>query len=215
MGGHTMVLRIRTAGVAVLGSFAMLAAMSSSAQASALSVLPGSCGNQPESQTFLPWKDAAEYTPAPGGNFEAASPAWALTGGAAVASGNESYNVSGKGARALALPAGGSATSPATCTSIYHPTVRFFVRNTGSASSRLTVQALYPGLLGKTQVATVGTISGSSTWQPSPTLGLLVPDLLSTVSLGKTTIAFRFIPADRAGSWQVDDVYIDPFGRSR
>ena len=215
MGGHTMVFRIRTATTAVVSAFAIVTTMASSADASVLSVLPSSCGNQPESQAFLPWRDSSEYTPAPGGSFEAGSAAWGLTGGASVATGNESYNVSGDGARSLTLPAGSSATSPAACTSIYHPTVRFFVRNTQSSESRLTVQALYPGLLGRTQVVTIGTITGTSTWQPSPTLGLLVPDLLSTVSLGQTSIAFRFIPDDSAGGWQIDDVLIDPFGRSR
>ena len=215
MRGHTMVFRLRTATAAVVSAFAMVTTMASSADASVLSVLPSSCGKQPESQPFLPWQDGAQYTPAPGGSFEAGSSAWDLAGGASVAAGNESYNVSGEGARSLSLPAGSSATSPVACTSIYHPTVRFFVRNTRSSASRLTVQALYPGLLGRTQVATIGTITGSSAWQPSPTLGLLVPNLLSTVSLSETTIAFRFVPDDSAGGWQIDDVYIDPFGRSR
>ncbi len=214
MRGRTKVCRIRTAMTAV-SAFAMVTAMASPAGASVLSVLPSSCGNEPESQAFLPWQDAAEYTPAPGGSFEAGSSAWGLANGASVATGNESFNVSGTGDRSLTLPAGSSATSPNACTSIYHPTVRFFARNTGSSTSRLTVQALYPGLLGRTQVATIGTITGSSTWQPSPTLGLLVPDLLSTVALNETTIAFRFVPADNAGAWQIDDVLIDPFGRSR
>jgi hypothetical protein len=32
--------------------------------------------------------------------------------------------------------------------------------------------------------------------------------------LGKTEVAFRFAPADRIGNWSIDDVYLDPFGRS-
>jgi len=213
MRGHTKVFRIRTATAAVVSAFALVTTMASSAGASVLSVLPSSCGSEPESQPFLPWQDGAEYTPAPGGSFEAGGSAWDLASGAALAAGSESYDVSGKGARSLTLPAGSSATSPIACTSIYHPTVRFFVRNTRSSASRLTVQALYPGLLGRTQVATIGTIAGSSTWQPSSAMGLLVPNLLSTVSLSRTAIAFRFVPADNTGSWQIDDVYIDPFKR--
>lgn len=102
--------------------------------------------------------------------------------------------MSGWGAQSLTLPAGSSATSPVACTSICHPTARFFVRNTRSASARLTVQTLDPGLLGKTQVATIGTITGSSAWQRSTAIGLLVPDLLSTVSLDEMTIALRAPP---------------------
>jgi hypothetical protein len=99
------------------------------------------------------------------------------------------------------------------CTSIYHPTVRFFLRNTGNPRSRLTVQAVYPGLLGGTQTTTLGQLTGSSTWQPSPAMTLLVSNLLATVSLNQTTIGFRFIPADSTGAWSIDDVYLDPFMR--
>src|SRR5207302_8253622 len=113
----------------------------------------------------------------------------------------------------LALPPGSSATSPASCTSIYHPTVRLFVRNTGSSSSRLRVQALYPGLLGGVSTATIGSVSGSSAWAPSQSMTLLLSNLLATLSLSQTVIAFRFTPADSTGHWSIDDVYLDPFGR--
>src|SRR6202035_5924549 len=89
----------------------------------------------------------------------------------------------------LSLPAGSSAISPATCTSIYQPTVRLFVRNTGSPSSHLIVQALYPGLLGGVQTATIGQVTGSSDWSPSPAMSLLGENLLATLSLGQTAIA--------------------------
>jgi hypothetical protein len=177
-----------------------------------LSILPGSCGNQPASQPFAQWGDYSSYTPVPGGTFEAGSVPWFL-GGAKVAPGNETYYVSGPGSLSLSLPSGSSATSPLSCTSIYDPTVRLFVRNTGSPSSHLMVQALYPGLLGGLQASTIGALSGSSSWKPSPAMGLLVSNLLSTVSLGQTVIGFRFTPADSSGSWSIDDVYLDPFHR--
>jgi hypothetical protein len=134
-------------------------------------------------------------------------------GGTKISAGNESYDVGRAGSRSLTLPAGGSATSPPSCTSIYHPTVRLFVRNTGSASSRLVVQALYPSLLGGVQAATVGELTGSSTWAPSPALPLLVSNLLATLSLDHTVIAFRFTPAGAGGAWSIDDVYLDPYHR--
>jgi hypothetical protein len=86
------------------------------------------------------------------------------------------------------------------------------VRNAGSPYSRLTVEAIYPSLLG-TLITSVGEISDSSCWQPSPALTLLLDNLLSTVSLNQTTIAFRFVPADSSCNWSVDDVYLDPFAR--
>ena len=201
--------------VAVTASLvtALLSAIAPSAHASLLSILPGSCGSQTESQPFAPWRDTSSYTLVPGGDFELGGPAWQLAGGAEGTAGNESYNVTGGGSQSLSLPAGSSATSPASCTSIYHPTVRFFLRNTGSPSSRLTVQALYPGLLGGVQTTTLGHLTGSSTWQPAPAMTLLVSNLLSTVSLDQTTIAFRFVPADGTGAWSIDDVYLDPFMR--
>jgi hypothetical protein len=207
-----MFSRIHTAMVGVMTAVAIVMLVASSAHASLLSLLPGSCGNQVESQPFAPWGDYSKYTPVAGGNFEAGGVPWVLTGGAHTVTGNESYDVSGAGSQSLALPAGSSALSPASCTNIYHPTVRLFVRNTGAATSRLNVEAVYPTLLG---IATtkIGEISGSSQWQPSPAMSLLVSNLLSTVSLNATTVAFRFVPADNTGNWSIDDVYIDPYQR--
>ena len=68
---------------------------------------------------------------------------------------SQSVDASNAGNGSLSLPAGSSALSPADCTNIYHPTLRLFVRNTGSPSSHLLVQALYPGLLGGVQTATI------------------------------------------------------------
>jgi hypothetical protein len=122
--------------------------------------------------------------------------------------------VAGSGSRSLALPAGSSATTLPSCTSIYHPTVRLFLRNTGSKSSRLLVQALYPGLLGGVQSATVAELTGSASWAPSQAMPLLLSNLLATTSLAPTVIAFRFSTTNDGGAWSIDDVYLDPFHRS-
>ena len=193
-------------------AFGLFALLASTADASVLSILPGSCGAQVESQPFSQWGDGSNYTPVAGGGFESGTAGWTLSGTAKAAPGNETYGVAG-GSQSLSLPAGSSATSPASCTSIYHPTVRFFLRNTGSPSSRLIVQAVYPGLLGGTQTATLGRLAGSSSWQPSPAMTLLLSNLLATVSLNQTAISFRFVPADNVGGWSIDDVYLDPFMR--
>jgi hypothetical protein len=208
-----MLMKFRAAAAAATSMVALLAMAAPAAHASVLSILPGSCGTQVASQPFARWGDVSKYTLVPGGDFETGSAPWALAGGAGVVRGNESFNVTGGGSHSLSLPGGSSATSPASCTSIYHPTVRFFVRNTGSPTSRLTVQALYPGLLGGVQTTTLGRVSGMSTWQPSPAMALLVSNLLATVSLDQTAIAFRFVPADSTGAWSVDDVYLDPYQR--
>jgi hypothetical protein len=209
-----MIRRIRAVFLAASSVLALASIAAPAAHANPLSILPGSCGNQPASQPFARFGDYNEYTPVPGGSFEAGSVPWALTGGAHVVTGNETYHVAGAGnSHSLALPAGSSATSPASCTSIYHPTVRLFVRNTGATSSHLIVQAIYPTLLG-VGTSTIGELSGSSSWKPSPAMSLLVTNLLATLSLNHTSIAFRFVPADRTGNWTIDDVYLDPFMRA-
>jgi hypothetical protein len=203
--------RMRAAIVAAMSILASTAMAAPAADASLLSLLPGSCGSQSYTQPFAPWGDGANYVATPGGSFEPGSIWWPSSGGAAPARGNESFYVRGStDAYSLALPSGSSATSPPACTSIYHPTMRFFLRNTGSASSQLKVEALYPGLLGGVQAARLGVLQGTAAWKPSPVMQLLVSNLLSTLSLSRTTIAFRFTPLDRTGAWSIDDVYLDP-----
>ena len=205
-----MTIRVRATLVAVF-SLVLVAVMVPVAQANLLSILPGSCGNQVYSQPFARWGDNNSYTLVTGGTFEAGSLPWVLSSGASVAAGNESYYVNASSDRnSLSLPSGSSATSPAVCTSIYHPTLRLFVSNSGSASSRLRVEALYPGLLGGVQVARLGELGGIATWQPSPELQLTVTNLFATLSLSQTAIAFRFTPEGAGGQWRIDDVYLDP-----
>jgi hypothetical protein len=202
---------IRTALAAATTTIALCASAAPAANANILSILPGACGNQAESQVFAKWGDTNQYTTVAGGSFESGSMPWLLARGAAVATGNESYYVHGSSdSRSLSLPTGSQATSPAVCASIYHPTVRFFARNAGSSSSRLKVEALYPGLLGGVQVAKLGDITAGSSWAPSPVLRLGLTNLLATLSLDQTAIAYRFTPEDSSGKWSIDDVYLDP-----
>jgi hypothetical protein len=206
--------QVRAAALAAVSTLVIGGGLAGGAQANILSLLPGSCANQPESQPFTQWGDYNEYTPVPGGSFESGSVPWLLSGGAGTVAGNETFYVrSPTDSRSLALPAGSSATSPASCTDIYHPTLRLFVRNTGSSRSHLTVDALYPGLLGSVQSSQIGSLTGSGSWEPTPQLSLLLDNLLGTLSLDQTAIAFRFAPAGSLGNWRIDDVYLDPFAR--
>lgn len=209
-----MGLRIRVATLAAVSTVAAGCLCAGGAQANLLSLLPGSCGSQPELQVFSQWGDSHQYTPVPGGSFEAGSVPWVLGGGASVTTGNETFHVAGAtNSRSLGLPSGSSATSPASCTSIYQPTLRMFVQNTGNPTSHLAVYALYPGLLGIVQTAKIGSLTGTGSWEPTPQLPLLVSNLMATLSLDQTAIAFRLAPADSLGNWRVDDVYLDPFAR--
>jgi hypothetical protein len=60
------------------------------------------------------------------------------------------------------------------------------------------------------RTARLGTIAAGGTWSPTGEQQLTVTNLLATLSLSRTAIAFRFSAADGSGSWQVDDVYVDP-----
>jgi hypothetical protein len=210
-----MFTRIKLAVVGAASSLAMLAAVAPAAHAGLLSLAPGSCG-QTETQPFGQFGDTHSYVPMPGGTFEPGSISWFMAGGARVISGNETYNVSGKGGYSLSLPAGSSATSPAACTGIDHPSARMFVRNTGSSSSRLNVWATYPPVLGLLPDRVyLGQISGSAAWQPSSYIVMgLLNNTIGSLNLGETTVSLTFAPADSSGKWQIDDVYLDPFCRS-
>jgi len=209
-----MIRRTRAAFLTALSVLTVGAFAAPAANASLVSILPGSCGHQTESQPFAQFGDYNEYTSVLGGNFEPGGASWLLTGGAHVVSGNESYHVGGADdSHSLSLPAGSSATSPFNCTDIYHPALRLFVRNTGSPSSHLNVYAIYPALLFGFAETKIGTITAASSWEPTGEDSLGLTNLLATLSLNQTEIAFEFVPADSTGNWSVDDVYLDPFCR--
>lgn len=202
-----MFTKIRMAMLAAAGSVAMLAAVAPSAQAGLLSLAPGSCGLT-ESQPFSSFGDTNYYVLVPGGTFEAGSSGWTVRNGAKVVAGG--YH----SLQSLALPAGSSATSPAACTGLDHPSARLFVRNTGSATSRLHVTGTYRILLGLPLTVDLGYITGSGTWKPSSSLNMgLLSNLAGSLTLSESTISFTFTPADSAGNWQIDNVYLDPFKR--
>ena len=201
-----MFSKIKLAAVAAGSSLAMFAAVAPSAHAGLLSLATGACGAQ-ESQPFAQFGDSNAYVQVPGGTFESGSPSWLLTGGASVVSGRAH-----EGSRSLSLPAGSKATSQAACTGIDHPSMRFFVRNTGSSTGRLKVYATYPLLLGLPYTAYLGSVSGNGTWQPSSVVQIgLLNNTLGSLTLAESTISFTLVPS--GGNWHVDDVYLDPFHR--
>lgn len=178
---------------------AALAALALSAAPASAGVLTD-CDNPSSSKVFAPWLDGADYFLAPDGGFENGADGWTLSGGAAVVDGNESFDLSGPGSRSLGLSAGDSAQSPSVCVGLEHPTFRYVFRRTaGLPSATLRVSAVFPGGLS----VPVGTVTGSSSWAPSP-VTLIAANLLAP------TVSFRFTAV--SGSWQVDDVYVDPRG---
>ncbi len=163
-------------------------------------------------EPFAAFGDTNDYFLVPGGSFESGSPGWNLTGGAALAAGNNTAGTDpSTNVASLSLPSGSSATSPWTCVTPSSPTMRFFARNTGAATSRLNVSVLYTlpgGFQGSFPVAQ---ITGTKAWAPSPAVFFFANVLAIGSPTGTTNVAFQFRPLDASGQWRIDDVYVDPF----
>jgi hypothetical protein len=175
-----------------------------------------SCDAQVLSRPFLPFLDPLAYTPVGDRGFESGAGDWTLSGGARVVDGlNEPWSVGGGGDRhALTLPPGGVAVSPQMCVGLGHPTIRFFARGhasllAGLTTSRLAVTVSGTGPLGLQLTAPVLAVTIPGGWGvtlPTPFLtnlgALLAPG-------GTTAVSFRF--AAQGATWDLDDVYLDPF----
>jgi hypothetical protein len=189
------------------------AAFASSASAGVLTTSATNCDDGALTQPFSRFGDRAQYKLVGNGDFETGTAGWSLTGGATVASGNESYDVGGSSdAKSLKLPSGSTATTPFVCVGADEPTLRLFAKRNSALLglvSTLQVQIQVQTSLGITAWLPVlpGDLGGSS-WHPT----LAMPFLANLLTLGdRTQVRFRFTPL--LGSWQIDDVYVDPMMR--
>jgi hypothetical protein len=156
---------------------------------------------------FDAWGDYEGYCAFPNLGFENGTTSWTLSGRTSVASANEPWHVSGAGTHALQLGPGATALSSSLPVSLRDPWIRFFARSAG-ANGSLRVQVIFHGLLGNlTGVLNIGSLSpsGYSTWQPTQRV-------LSALALpiGTTSAQVQFTSTATSGSWQLDDVYLDP-----
>lgn len=196
-----------------LAAIATAAIAAPAANAGVLVSSAENCATQQFSNPFSPWGDNANYTPVPGGAFEAGQSAWTLSGGAKVVSGNEKYNVrSSSDSGSLQIPAGGVATSPAMCVGLAEPTIRWFQKQSSplGLTGSMTVSVLTETSLGVVTETPVGAGLLNSAWSPSLT-GVVITNLLPLLPDDKTAVAFRFRAV--TGTWTVDDVYVDPYAR--
>ena len=174
-------------------------------------LLNGNCSTG-GSQVFGPWGDMANYILAPNGGFELGSPAWTLTGGAAVVSGNEPFYPSGT--HSLALPSGSSATSPTLCLGTKQLYIRMFGKDLSGTDSGLRVRVLWYGLLNQLLgYSDYAVFAPGGPWAPTTPVnssgGLLAP--LPIVSLLSSSSArIQITPLGAGSRWQIDDVYVDP-----
>jgi hypothetical protein len=198
--------------IALAGALCTLAIAAQPSHAGLLVKSAPACTSTDSSRPFLPWIDLASYVPAPDGGFEAGAKGWDLHGAAAVP-GNEPYDIGGAADdTSLRIPAGGDATSPVMCVGVEHPTARFFAKRTGgSILSTLRVDVTFEDALGLRHTLPTGVVLNGGSWQPTLPM-LLVANLLPLLPGQHTPITLRFVPQG-AGSWQIDDLYVDPFKR--
>ena len=187
------------------------AAFASTANAGLLTQSATSCDDGALTQPFQRFGDTHDYKLL--GDFESDAGNWTFAGGAKVVAGNESYKVGGSThAKSVLLPSGSSAVSPFTCVGLSEPTLRLFAKRNSALLglvSTLNVQIQVKTSLGLSVWLPVlpGDLGGSS-WHPTAPMPLIA-NILPLSQSDKTPVRFRFTPL--LGSWQIDDVYVDPF----
>jgi hypothetical protein len=171
---------------------AAVAAWSSPARAATCPPPPASV------HPFLPWQDSGSYVLTTGGAFEAGDPAWTLSGGAGVVSGDSAAGPldPSTDSHALYLPAGAVATSACVTAPQIRGVVRFFAKS--ATGGQLRVEILVKG-----GVYEAGVIDAGGAWAPTPILPSNAP-----YYSGAVTYRIRLVAL--SGSFTVDDVYFDP-----
>jgi hypothetical protein len=199
---------MRRVTLAAVTAVAMTGAIAAPANAGILTASAKDCGDESLSQPFAGFGDNAQYKLVQGGNFEGSLADYTLIGGAKVVSGNEPWKVGGSGdGKSLVLPAGSSVITPPTCVGLQEPTLRFFAKKNSGLLSTLAVSVYVKTSLGLVVPVPVGVVLGNGQWKATPQM-LIVANLLPLLPGDRTPVAFQFTPL--LGSWQIDDVYVDP-----
>lgn len=199
----------RVAKLSVLAGLAAIA-LPGVANAGVLTETAKGCPEPTLGQPFTPWIDYMQYMPSPGATAETAD-GWNLDGDAAIAPGQEPWEIAGDGTSSLRLPAGSSAQTDTMCVGIEYPTIRFFARssNAGLLSS-LRVDVTVETWLGATVTLPIATVLPTGgRWSVTPPY-LIVASLLPLLPGDLTPIRLTFTPQG-SGTWQVDDVFVDPY----
>lgn len=170
------------------------------------------CGYTP-TKAFAAWHDNKSYVLTQNGGLEDGDTGWTLAGGAAAVEGNESFALGGAADhQSLSLPAGSSATTPANCVSQHDGIFRAFARTDGGSHARLKVEVVYLDGKGKKRSRVAGKLRAGQDWQPTKKLSVALGRAKGKGKMALAHVAFRFTPIG-AGSWQLDDVYLDPRAR--
>jgi hypothetical protein len=204
----------RVVSVAFALAFAFAAFVASPAHAAGNIANPYACTPQPTlSPVFATWSDFGLYTPVKNAGLEEGATGWMLSGGAAVISGNEPWQIGGAlHAKSLDLPAGSSAITAPICIDQTYPYFRLFAKSAGTTKSSLKIDVLFFDIKGKLINTKPYDYTATSTaWQPTGTVKINVFTPKTTVAAAP--VAFRFAPASSTAHYQIDDVYVDPWAR--
>ena len=208
-----MTIRLRTKGL-LTAAVAAAVALVPAAGASASLIETSACDGATLTKPFTPWNDSNNYKLAPGGDVEGSLDGWTFTGGAKVVAGGSPFAATGeRSASAISIPAGGTVTTDATCVNAAYPSFRFFAKSSGGLLGllpTLKVDLVFrDNVLGLVALP-AGVVGPKSSWGPSPAMWTLAA-VGGLVSNGETPLAIRFTSV--LGTWQVDDVFVDPFAR--
>jgi hypothetical protein len=169
-----------------------------------------SCPTQPVSNPFSQWGDNNTYVLAPGGSFEGTTDqvGWTLSG-ASLTQGNEPFYVdSSSDSQSLTISGGGSAISPFFCVDNTMGSLRFFAQQI-EAGGGLHVYALVQTANGVQTVPVARLLDGSMpSWAPTQPITGDTENLSDDQTL---QVALEFSVRAWSASWQIDDVYVDPY----
>lgn len=176
---------------------------SSSADAQASESSAPGC-DAPASPVFAPWNDPADYKLVADGDFESGTGDWRLVGGAGLVAGGSTHGVTGApSTKALRLPEGASATSPLTCITPGSPVARMFAATTGGSGAKLRVEVVDEAGSAKP----VGNLTAVLGWDPTRRFSTS-QGRLKAGDDGAAHLRVRFTA--ESGSWEIDDVFVDP-----
>ncbi len=208
---HRPSFKRRRVGRLVAGVTVVMASLAASTTAAGAYGPTVACGARSESTAFSRWGDSARYFLMPNGGFESGTTDWLLAGGAGVVSGNETFYVrSATDSKSLRMPAGSTAESRTICISRGEDIIRLFVKNSGVQGSILHIEVIGRNPQTGATAQTAFDVNGDAAplgW--SPTMRFAVPPMFS--GDGYQEITFKFSTRGTAATWQIDDVYVDPF----
>lgn len=169
-----------------------------------------SCPVQPTTKAFAAWGDTADYSLLAGGGFEPGTSGWQLNSAQArLVTDQDSFNVGGKGTRALELGAPASAASPAFCVDTTNPHFKFMVKTLKATTLTTFIQYQRADGTWANAMSTQAK-RGASGWQPTDPnpLSTSVPGLVA----GKTANV-RLWWINTGGTSRIDSVMVDPYRR--